>query len=170
MATWVIINFIAKEDTTKTAFRCPGALGAFEWVIMPFGLKNAGATYQWAMNSIFHDMLGRFMEVYIDDVVVKSDSFEQHLEDLKSAFQRMKKHELKMNPITCAFGVSTCNFVGFLVHYRGIEVDKNKCKAIIEAKAPNNKKQLQRFLGPLNFLRKFTSNLAGKVNFFFQNS
>ncbi|XP_056159547.1 uncharacterized protein LOC130135144 [Syzygium oleosum] len=67
--------FIAKEDVHKTAFRCPGAIGTFEWLVMPFGLKNAGATYQRAMNFIFHDMIGEFMEVYIDDIIVKSDQW-----------------------------------------------------------------------------------------------
>ncbi|XP_059635368.1 uncharacterized protein LOC132277533 [Cornus florida] len=66
--------YIAEEDIPQMAFRCPGSIGTFEWVVMPFGLKNARATYQRAMNSIFHDMIGRFMEVYIDDVVVKSSA------------------------------------------------------------------------------------------------
>ena len=64
--------FIAEEDIPKIAFRCPEAIGTFEWIVMPFRLKNAGATYQRAMNSILHDMIGKFMEVYIDDVIIKS--------------------------------------------------------------------------------------------------
>ncbi|KAM1563134.1 hypothetical protein ACFX1X_038121 [Malus domestica] len=64
--------FIAEADVHKTAFRCPGALGTYKWVVMPFGLKNAGATYQRAMNTIFHDLIGTIIEVYIDDVVIKS--------------------------------------------------------------------------------------------------
>ncbi|KAM1467629.1 hypothetical protein ACFX2I_032705 [Malus domestica] len=63
--------FIAEADVHKTAFCCPGALETYEWVVMPFGLKNAGATYQRAMNTIFHDLIGTTIEVYIDDVVVK---------------------------------------------------------------------------------------------------
>ena len=97
---------------------------------MPFGLKNAGATYQRAMNSIFHDIIGRFIEVYIDDVVIKSPAKYKHLVNLEKAFQRMRSHKLKMNPLKCAFGVSAGNFLGFLVHQKGIEVDKNKAKAI----------------------------------------
>ena len=73
--------FMAEEDMYKTAFRCPGFLGLFEWTVMTFGLKNAGATYQRAMNLIFHDLLGVILEVYIDDIVVKSDAFESHLAD-----------------------------------------------------------------------------------------
>jgi hypothetical protein len=83
--------FIAKEDVSKTVFRCPGFIGLFEWVVMTFGLKNAGATYQRAMNLIFHDLLGVLMEVYIDDVVVKSIGFKEHKTDLKLLRERMKK-------------------------------------------------------------------------------
>ncbi|XP_059629569.1 uncharacterized protein LOC132272434 [Cornus florida] len=147
--------YLAEEDVQKMAFRCPGSIGTFEWIVMPFGLKNAGATYQRAMNSIFHDMIGRFMEIYINDVVVKSSAKRQHLEHLKRAFERMRIHKLKMNPLKCAFGVSAGNFLGFLVHKRGIEVDQNKVKAIINARAPANKKQVQRFLGQAMKLRVY---------------
>ncbi|GKV11366.1 hypothetical protein SLEP1_g22629 [Rubroshorea leprosula] len=134
--------FIADADVQKTAFRCPGAVGTFEWVVMPFGLKNAGATYQRAMNAIFHDMIGKFMEIYIDDVVVKSHGEANHLVHLRKAFERMRQHGLKMNPLKCAFGVSASNFLRYLVHERGLQVDKNKARAVIEAKPPQNKKEL----------------------------
>ncbi|XP_059630097.1 uncharacterized protein LOC132273081 [Cornus florida] len=152
--------YLAEEDIHKTAFRCSRSIGTFEWIVMPFGLKNAGATYQRAMNSIFHDMIGRFMEIYIDDVVVKSSAKRQHLEHLKRAFERMRIHKLKMNPLKCAFGVSAGNFLGFLVHKRGIEVDQNKVKAIINARAPANKKQVQRFLGQKAFdkIKEYLAN------------
>ncbi|GKV05136.1 hypothetical protein SLEP1_g17178 [Rubroshorea leprosula] len=159
-------NFIADVDVPKIAFRCPGAVGTFEWVVMPFGLKNVGATYQRAMNAIFHDMIGKFMEIYIDDVVVKSHGEADHLVHLRKAFERMRQHGLKMNPLKCAFGVSAGNLLGYLVHECGLEVDKNKAKAVIEAKPPQNKKELQRFLGQVNFLRRFISNLAGKTRVF----
>ena len=113
---------IAEEDVSKTAFRCPGAIGTFEWVVMLFGLKNAGATYQRAINTIFHDIIGKWMEVYIDDVVVKS-TYDDHLDFLKNFFERMRSHQLKMNPLKCAFGVFAGNFLGFLIHQRGIETD-----------------------------------------------
>ncbi|KAM1846900.1 hypothetical protein ACFX14_011250 [Malus domestica] len=125
--------FIAEVDVHKTAFRCPGALGTYEWVVMPFGLKNAGATYQRAMTTIFHDLIGTIVEVYIDDVVIKSKCWQTHQDDLRHAFIRMRQHNLKMNPTKCAFGVSAGNFLGFLVHHRGIEVDENKARAIINA-------------------------------------
>jgi hypothetical protein len=122
--------FMAEEDIAKTAFRCPGFVGLFEWVMMTFGLKNAGATYQRAMNLIFHDLLEIIMEVYIDDVVIKSAGFDSHMDDLRLAFVRMRKYGLKMNPIKCAFGVSAGRFLGFVVHENGIEVDPKKIEAI----------------------------------------
>ena len=78
----------------------------------------------------------------------------------------MRHHKLKLNPLKCAFGVQIGNFLRFLVHQRGVEVDQNKGKAIISAKTPQNKKELQKFLGQVNYLRRFISNLAGKAKLF----
>jgi hypothetical protein len=83
--------FMAKEDMSKMAFRCPGFIGLFEWVVMTFGLKNAGATYQRAMNLIFHNLLGIILDICIDDVVVKLDSMNNHLADLRLALERMRR-------------------------------------------------------------------------------
>jgi hypothetical protein len=113
--------FMAEEHMSKMAFRSPGFIGLLEWVIMTFGLKNAGATYQRAMNLIFHDLLGSILEVYIDDVIVKSDSMDGHLVDLRLALERMRRYGLKMNPLKCAFGVSTGKFIGFIIHEHGIK-------------------------------------------------
>jgi hypothetical protein len=89
---------------------------------MTFGLKNAGATYQRAMNYIFHDLVSKLVEIYFDDVVVKSASVEGHLEDLRQVLERTRRFGLRMNPKKCAFGVSAGQFLGFLVHERGIEI------------------------------------------------
>mgnify|MGYP003702833567 FL=1 len=78
---------IAEEDIHKTAFRCPGNIGTFELVKMPFGLKNAGATYQRAMNTFFHELIGGYLECYIDDIEVKSQSMEEHLFHLEAALK-----------------------------------------------------------------------------------
>ncbi|XP_024164584.1 uncharacterized protein LOC112171668 [Rosa chinensis] len=130
---------------------------------MPFGLKNAGATYQRAMNLIFHDILGKVLEIYIDDVVVKSQKKEDHIADLRKVFERMRRHRLKMNPAKCVFGVQAGDFLGFIVHQRGIEVPEDKASAVINASPPRTKKELQRLLGKINFLRRFISNSAGKI-------
>jgi hypothetical protein len=115
--------FIAEEDASKTAFICPGFISLFEWVVMTFGLKNDGATYQRAMNLIFHELLGNIMEVYNVDIVVKSAEFSSHIADLCKAFDKMRRYGLKMNPRKCAFGVSTGKFLGFIIHEHGIEID-----------------------------------------------
>jgi hypothetical protein len=86
--------FMAPEDIHKTAFRVPGAVGLFEYVAMTFGLKNAGATYQHAMNYIYHDLIGKLVEIYIDDVVVKSTSTGGHLGDLCHVFERTRRFGL----------------------------------------------------------------------------
>ncbi|XP_050914990.1 uncharacterized protein LOC127129933 [Lathyrus oleraceus] len=109
---------IAEEEVPKTSFRCPGTLGTYEWVVMPFGLKNAGATYPRAMNAIFHEFIKKFMQVYIYDIVIKSSSQGGHLDHLRRSFDRMRKYGLKMNPLKCAFGVHAGNFLGFVFKYK----------------------------------------------------
>ena len=133
---------IVVDDISKTTFKFFGSLGRFEWLVMPFGLKNAGATYQRVVNAIFHFMLGHHMEIYIDDIVVKSKKANKHVNHLRKFFERMRLHQLKLNPLKYAFGVQAGNFLGSLVHQRGVEVDKNKAKAIISTKASQNKKEL----------------------------
>jgi hypothetical protein len=98
--------FMAPEDVHKTTFRVPGAVGLFEYVVMTFGLKNAGATYQRAMNYIFHDLIGKLVEIYIVEVMVKSASVEGHLGDVWQVLERTRRFRLKMNPKKCAIGVS----------------------------------------------------------------
>jgi len=122
--------FMAEEDMSETAFRCPRFIGLFERVVMTFGLKNAGATYQRAMNLIFHDLLGVILEIYIDDIVVKLDCMDHHLVDLRLTFERMRRYRLKMNPLKCAVDVSTGKFLGFIIHENGVEIDPTKVEAI----------------------------------------
>jgi hypothetical protein len=147
--------FMAIEDISKTTFRCPGHIGLFEWIVMTFGLKNAGATYQRAMNYIFHELIGKIVEIYIDDVVIKSLNHESHLDDVRKTLECTRRHGLKMNPNKCAFGVSAGEFFGFLVHEVGIEVGKKSMKAIDEVVPPTNLKELQSLLGKINFVRRF---------------
>ena len=107
------------EDIPKTTFRFPGSIGTFEWLVMPFGLKNSSATYQRVMNAIFHDMLGYRMEVYIDDIMVKSKRASEHVNHLRKSFERMRHHQMKLNILKCAFGVHDENFLRFIVHQEG---------------------------------------------------
>jgi len=135
--------FMAEEDIHKTAFRRPGHVGLFEWIVMTFGLKNAGATYQRAMNYIFHELIGRVVEIYIDDVVVKSKGHQEHLADLCKTLKCTRKHELKINPNKCAFSVSAGQFLGFMVNERGIEISQKTTAAIDKVIAPETKVELQ---------------------------
>jgi len=158
--------FMAEEDIPKTAFRCPGHVGLFEWIVMTFGLKNAGATYERAMNFIFHEFIGKLVEIYIDDVVVKSGNFTKHLADLRKVLECTRKHGLKMNPNKCAFGVSAGQFLGFMVPQRGIEISRRSTDAINKIVAPTNKTELQSLIGKVNFIRRFISNLSSKIHAF----
>jgi hypothetical protein len=121
---------MAEEDMSKMAFRYPGFIGLFEWDVMTFGLKITGATYQRTMNLIFHDLLGIILEICIDDVVVKSDSMDNHLADLRLALERMCRYGLKMNLLKCVFGVLAGKFLGFTIHEHGIEIDHMKIESI----------------------------------------
>jgi hypothetical protein len=95
--------FMAVEDVAKTAFRCPGHIGLLQWIVMTFGLKNVGATYKRAMNYIFHELISKIVEIYIDDIVIKSLNHESHLADVRKTLECTRKHGLKMNPNKCAF-------------------------------------------------------------------
>jgi len=158
--------FMAEEDIPKTVFRCPGHVGLFEWIVMTFGLKNASATYQRAMNYIFHKFISTLVEIYIDDVVVKSEDFIKHLADLRKILECTRKHGLKMNPNKCAFGVSAGQFLGFIVHQRGTAIGKRSIEAINKVVAPADKTELQSLIGKINFIRRFISNLSGKIQAF----
>jgi hypothetical protein len=102
--------FMAIEDISKTAFRCLEHIGFFEWIVMTFGLKNDGAPIS------FHELIGKIVKIYIDDVVIKSLNHESHLDDVRKTLECTQRHGLKMNPNKCAFGVSAREFLGFLVH------------------------------------------------------
>lgn len=133
---------------------------------MPFGLKNAGETYHRMINSNFHDYIETFMQVYIDDIVIKSTPGNGHLDHLRHSFERMMKYGIKMNPFKCAFYVQGGDFLSFIVHKKGIEINQNKMKVIRETKPLSTKKELRSLLVKMNFLRRFISNLSVKIRAF----
>jgi hypothetical protein len=130
-------TFMAIKLIAKTTFRCPVHVGLYEWIVMTFGLKSDGATYQRAMNYIFHELISKIVEIYIDDVVVKSRNYKEHLADLRKMLECTRKHGLKMNPNKCAFGVSAGQFLGFLIHERGIKVGQKLISTIDSIKSAN---------------------------------
>ncbi|KAG9458214.1 hypothetical protein H6P81_002722 [Aristolochia fimbriata] len=148
------------KDEEFTAFCTPK--GIFCYKVMPFGLKNAGSTYQRAMQNIFDDFLHKRVECYVDDLVVKTKQRADHLLDLRAVFERLRRFQLKMNPLKCAFGVSSGKFLGFLVHHRGTEIDQSKIGAIQKMLEPSNVSELKSFQGHLAYIRRFISNLSGR--------
>jgi len=118
------------------------------------------------MKFIFYEFIGKLVEIYIDDVVVKSGDFTKHLADLRKVLECTRKHGLKMNPNKCAFGVSAGQFLGFMVHQRGIEISRRSIDAITKIVAPTNKTELQSLIGKVNFIRRFISNLSSKIRAF----
>ncbi|RVW75218.1 Transposon Ty3-I Gag-Pol polyprotein [Vitis vinifera] len=117
---------MAPTNEEKTAFITPHGLYCYK--VMPFGLKNIGATYQKLMTKIFKPLVGRTVEVYIDDIVVKSKTREEHALHLQEVFHLLGKYDMKLNPSKCVFGVSTGKFLGFMVSQRGIEVSRDQVK------------------------------------------
>ena len=91
---------------------------------------SAGATYQRAMNLIFHDLIGIILEAYIDDIAIKSAGLSHHLAALRLGLETMRRYGLKMHPLKCAFGVSAGKFLGFIIHEKGIEIDPKRIEAM----------------------------------------
>ena len=127
---------------------------------MPFGLKNAGATYQRAMTTLFHDMMHKEIEVYVDDMISKSRTEVEHVEHFSKLFQRLRKYKLRLNPNKCTFEVRSGKLLGFIVSERGIEVDPAKAKAIQEMPVPKTEKQIRGFFGRLNYISRFISHMT----------
>ncbi|RDX87448.1 Retrovirus-related Pol polyprotein from transposon 17.6, partial [Mucuna pruriens] len=146
------------EDKEKTTFIT--TWGTFYYKVMPFGLKNAGATYQRAMVTLFHDMMHKEVEVYVDDMITKLRTLDQHVEDLRKLFERLRNYRLKLNPAKCTFGVKTGKLLGFIVNQREIEVDPDKVKAIWNMPPPRTKTEVRGFLGRVNYITSFISQLT----------
>ena len=129
-----------EDDQEKTSFVT--SQGLFCYKVMPFGLKNTGATYQRLMNRMFVQQIGRNVQVYVDDMLVKSKREEDHLEDLKETFDTLRSYNLKLNLGKCAFGVTVGKFLGFMVSQRGIEANPDKIRAIMEMAPLRNVKEV----------------------------
>ena len=119
---------LALDDQEKTTFVTP--VGNYHYKVMLFYLKNAGSTYQWMMTKMFEPQLGKNVEVYIDDMVVKSKLVSEHVTDLTSIFEILREHKLRLNASKCSFGVGSGKFLGYMVTHRGIEVNPDQIKAI----------------------------------------
>ena len=145
-----------------------GVLHTYCYQVMPFGLKNAGATYKRLVNKMFQKYIGASMEVYIDDMLVKSVKAELHVAHLAESFQVLKNYNMKLNPTKCAFGVSAGKFLGFIVNSQGIEANPNKIKVVLDMQPPSNTKEIQHLTGRIAALSRFVSRSNDKCRPFFQ--
>ena len=144
---------MAPKDMEKTTFIAEW--GTYCYRVMPFRLKNAGATYQRATTTLFHDMMHRDVEVYVDDMIVKSQGRVDHLAALERFFERIRKFKLRLNPKKCTFGVTYGKLLGHMVSDRGIEVEPDKIKAILDMPVPRTEKEIRGFLGRLQYISRF---------------
>ena len=134
---------------------------------MLFGLKNAGSTYQWMMTKMFELQLGKNIEVYIDDMVVKSKLVSEHIMDLTNIFEILREHKLRLNASKCSFGVASGKFLRYMVTHRGIEVNSDQIKAINNLQPPRNPKEVQKLTGMMAVLNRFISRSADRCRPFF---
>ena len=140
--------------------------GNYHYKVMPFGLKNAGSTYQRMMTRMFEPQSGKSIEIYVDDMLVKSKVVSEHLGDLDSTFDVIRKYKLRLNASKCSFGVGSGKFLGYMVTHRGIEVNPDQIKAINDLK-PQNAKEVQKFTGMIATLNRFISRSADKCRPFY---
>jgi ribonuclease HI len=151
---------MAVEDEEKTAFHT--SQGVYCYTKMPFGLKNAGATYQRLVDTAFEKQVGRNLEVYVDDLVIKSHTEEELVRDIEETFKTLERINMKLNPKKCTFGTSEGMFLGYLIEPDGIKPCPEKTKAVIDLPSPRTLKEVQSLNGKLAGLNRFLSKSADK--------
>ena len=119
---------------------------------MPFGLKNVGVTYQRAIVTLFYDMMHKDIEVYVDDMIAKSQGEDDHVVNLRKLFKRLRKFQLKLGSAKCTFRSTSRKLLGFGVSKKGIEIDQDKVWAIQDLPPPRTQKEVRSFVGRLNYI------------------
>ena len=157
---------MSAADQEKTTFITPK--GAYRYKVMPFGLKNAGVTYQRMVTKIFGHIIGKTVKVYIDDMLIKSLREEDHVADLLQVFNILRRNRLRLNASKCTFGVSYGKFPGHMVSRRGFEANPDQIAALVDLAEPKNIKQVQHLTGMIAALGRFISRSADKCKPFFQ--
>src|SRR5438105_4367149 len=157
---------LAESDCIKTSFIT--SFGAYCYIMMPFSLKNAGAIYRRAMQRCLHDQLGRNVEAYVDDVVIKSRVKEDLMADLSETFGNLRRFRWKLNPEKCVFGVPSGKLLGFIVSYRGIKANPEKLKDIFRMNSPTKLKDVQKLTGCMAALGRFVSRLGERAMPFYK--
>lgn len=130
---------------------------------MPFGLKNVRSTYQRMMTKMFEPQLGKNVEVYIGDMVVKSKVESEHIDDLGNIFEILRKHKLCLNVSKCSFGIGSGKFLGYMVTYCGIEVDPDQVRAINDLQPPRNPKEVQKLTRRTAAFESIHFSVSGQV-------
>lgn len=130
---------------------------------MLFGLKNAGATYMRSMMTISHDMIPKEIEVYMDDVIIKSKRSSDHIADLKKFFDRLRKYNLKLNPAKCAFGVPTGKLSSFIIIHQGIELDPSKNQSYLGLSSAKEYERCDEFSDTPQLYQPFYSTIDGDM-------
>ena len=156
---------LATDDQKKTVFVTP--MGNYHYKVMPFGLKNAGSTYQRMMTKMFEPQLGKNVEVYIDDMVVKSKLVSEHLTDLVNIFEILRRHKHRLNAFKCSFRVGSGKFLGYMMTHKGIGVNPDQIRAINSLQSPRNPKEVQKLTGMMAALNQFISRSAERCRPFF---
>ena len=141
---------LALEDQEKTAFVTPTR--NYHYKVMSFGLKNAGSTYQRMITRMFKPQLGKNIEIYVDDMVVKSKMVIEHLGDLGDIFDVLRRHKLRLNASKCSFGMGSGKFLGYMVTHKGIKVNPDQIKDINDLKPLRNAKEVQKLTGMITAL------------------
>ena len=149
---------MASKDMTKTTFITEW--GTYYYTVMLFNLKNVGASCQRMATALLHDMIHNEVEVYVDDMIMKSKNRENHTINVRKFFERIKEYRLRLNPQKYTFGVIAGKLLGFLVSDRGIEVNPSKIKAILEMPPPKSEKEIRGFLGQLQYISRFIAKLT----------
>jgi hypothetical protein len=151
------------DNEDKTTFITPHGMK-----VMTFGLKNAGATYQKAIQRCLKTQIGKNVEAYVDDVVVKTTEDDKLITDLTETFDNLREFQWKLNPTKCVFGVPSGLLLGFMVGNRGIEANRAKIDAICKMAKPSNKKDVMKLTGTMEALGRFISKLGEKGLPFFK--
>jgi len=146
------------DDQLKTTFRTKW--GTYAYQKMPFGLINAEATFQRAMDTAFKGLINRTVVIYLDDITVFSKERSSHLQDLNQIFQRCKRYGISLNPKKSFFSLDQGKLLGFIVSKEGIYIDPDRIKEISEIPFPHNKKSMQSFLGQINFVKRFVPDFS----------
>ncbi|GKD46462.1 reverse transcriptase domain-containing protein [Tanacetum coccineum] len=157
---------MAKEDEEKTAFIT--SQGIFCYTKMPFGLRNAGATYQRLVDKAFHKQIGRNLEVYVDDLVIKSRTEDEIVRDIEETFKTLREINMKLNPKKCTFGVEEGMFLGYKVNAKGLKVCPDKVDVVLSLPSPKCLKDVQKLNGKLASLNRFLAKSAEKSLPFFK--